>query len=290
MSSNGPALIAGFWTLSGATGPFSASRVCALSFEERIRAAAEAGYDGIGFAHEDLLHWLGVLGRERFTRCLSDHGMRFLELELIVDWFADGERRTASDRVRADLLAVAAEAGARHIKVVGDRSRDAVWPVERLVQEFSRLCDQAATAGSRVALEFQPWSAVHDLATALPIVLGAAHPHGGLMLDIWHVDRGGVAYEELARLPAGSIAAVELSDAKKAVVGTLWEDTSERRMLCGEGELDVGSFVASVLAAGYDGPFSVEMISAEQRALPLAEQARRTYATSRRVLDAQRVT
>ncbi len=277
-------LIAGFWTLSGATGPFSPSRVCAHSLRDRIRAAADAGYAGIGFAHEDLMHWLPALGPRGLAACLREHGLRFLELELIVDWFADGERRAASDRVRADLLAVAAEAGARHIKVVGDRNREAHWPMDKLVEDFAALCENARTAGARIALEFQPWSAIHDLATALPVILGAGHPHGGLMLDLWHVDRGGVPFDAIAALPPGCVVAVELSDARRQVVGSLWEDTSERRLLCGEGELDVQGFIDSVRATGFDGPFSVEMISREHRARTLPEQAGRAFETSRAAL------
>lgn len=281
------ALIAGFWTLSGSTGPLSPSRVCPHPLTARIRAAAEAGFAGIGFAHEDLMHWLPELGPGGLAKCLRDHGLRFVELELILDWFAQGERRAASDRVRADLLAVAAEVGARHIKVVGDRSREAHWPLDALVADFAGLCDQAQAAGARIALEFQPWSAIHDLATALPVVLGAGHSHGGLMLDIWHVDRGGVPFDALAALPLGSIVAVELSDARKEVIGSLWEDTSERRQLCGQGELEVGRFIDCVRAAGFDGPFSVELISREHRARTLAEQARLAFETSHAALLAR---
>lgn len=282
----GDELIAGFWTLSGTTGPFSPARVCAHSLEQRIRAAADAGFSGIGFSHEDLMHWLPTLGPEGLASLLRGHGLRFVELELIVDWFATGERRVASDRVRSDLLAVASEVGARHIKVVGDRSREAHWPLEAMVEDFAALCDQARTAGARIALEFQPWSAIHDLATALPVVLGAGHSHGGLMLDLWHVDRGSVPFDAIAALPAGCIVAVELSDARKQVVGSLWEDTSDRRMLCGEGELEVGGFIRSVRAAGFEGPFSVEMISREHRARGLPDQALRAFETSRAALEA----
>lgn len=279
------ALIAGFWTLSGPIGPFSPSRVCPHPPAERIRAAAEAGFAGIGFAHEDLMHWLPATGGAAgLARCLRQHGLRFVELELIVDWFARDARRAASDRVRADLLALAAEVGARHIKVVGDRSRDARWPLDALVADFHHLCEQAEAAGVRIALEFQPWSAIHDLSTALPVVLGAGHSHGGLMLDVWHVDRGGVAFDAIAALPPGCIAAVELSDARRQVQGSLWEDTADRRRLCGEGELDLGRFLASVRAAGFEGPFSVEMISIEHRARSLASQAGRAFETSRAAL------
>lgn len=277
-------LIAGFWTLAGDVSPFSASRVCAWSLEARIEAASAAGFRGIGFAHDDLMHHLRPTGAQALGRRLTNAGLDLVELELIVDWHATGPRRAASDVVRRNLLDVAAALGARHVKVVGDRDRAADWPLAELVDRFARLCDEARDAGTLVALEFQPWSAVHDLATAMPIVAGAAHPHGGLMVDAWHVDRGGIPLSDIAALPAGAVVAVELCDARREVVGTLWEDTSHRRMLCGEGELPLEGLLGALREHGYAGPFSVEIISQAHRALPLGEQARRAYRTTAEVL------
>ena len=64
-------------------------------------------------------------------------------------------------------------------------------------------------------------------------------------------------------------------------LGTLLEDTLERRRLCGSGALDVPAFVRAVQATGYTGPYGVEIISREHRQRPLDEAARLSFDTAR---------
>lgn len=273
-------LIAGYWTLSGGTGPASTSKICKFSLEDRIWAAVSAGYTGIGFGHVDLMHHLSTMRPGAFSAALRKENIKNLELEVLLDWFATDERKEASDVVRRQLLEVAAEAGARHIKVVGDRSRDAKWPQERLISLFHELCEQAARVGTRIALEIQPWSAVYNVDKALEIVAGANHPAGGVMLDIWHIVRENIPFTELAKFNKDQITAVELSDATAQLVGTLWEDTVDRRRLCGEGEFDIQGFIRQVQTIGYRGPYSVEIISEDHRKRSLQDQARSSFSTT----------
>ena len=82
-------------------------------------------------------------------RTLADNGIRHLELEFLTDWFLDGERRQASDRLRRVLLESAEALGARHVKV-GDFF-DSPVGMPRLVDEFAQLCREAAEHGTRIA-------------------------------------------------------------------------------------------------------------------------------------------
>ena len=55
------------------------------------------------------------------------------------------------------------------------------------------------------------------------------------------------------------------------VVGTLFADTVERRLLCGEGCFDLDGLVALLREKGFHGPWGVEILSASLRALPVPE-------------------
>jgi sugar phosphate isomerase/epimerase len=74
--------------------------------------------------------------------------------------------------------------------------------------------------------------------------------------------------------------AVELDDADRSVVGTMLEDTLDRRRLCGEGALDVPSFIRAIRAAGFDGPWGVEILSDEHRKRSLHDQVTKSYTTT----------
>lgn len=101
------------------------------------------------------------------------------------------------------------------------------------------------------------------------------------MLDTWHVARMRTSLDEIAQLPRGAIAGAELDDGTAEPVGDPFSDTLDRRRLCGEGEFDLRGFIAAVRAAGYDGPWGVEIISEEQRSRSLEEAANRSFLTTR---------
>ena len=84
--------------------------------------------------------------------------------------------------------------------------------------------------------------------------------------------RAGTSLDELsAVLSAEYIFGVELNYAATEVVGTLFEDTAERRLLCGAGSFDLHGLVALLRDTGFDGPWGVEILSEAFRTLPVQE-------------------
>jgi sugar phosphate isomerase/epimerase len=70
-----------------------------------------------------------------------------------------------------------------------------------------------------------------------------------------------------ALVPPEYLFAVELDDGAAVQVGSGLEDTFDNRVLCGQGDFDVTAFVDAVTEIGYDGPWGVEMMSVDHRAL-----------------------
>src|SRR5487761_1260768 len=96
-------ILASYWTIAGDCYP-GVPEVSPFGFEARVAAAAAAGYCGIGLVHADIQHLRDTLGFGRMRAILAAHGMRDIEVEIFSDWFAPGERRARSDRIRTDLL------------------------------------------------------------------------------------------------------------------------------------------------------------------------------------------
>lgn len=278
-------LLASHWAVAGDTYPGGPTEVSSFTIEDRIQVSAEAGFVGMGLLHADLLAIEERIGLSRLGKLLDAAGMRHIEVECLINWFADGDVRAASDRQRADLLRAAEALGARHIKVNGDLE-GRQWPADRLADEFARLCAQADDVGAMVAIEFIPFSGIRDIAAARAIVESAGAANGKLLIDTWHVARAHTPYEEVAALPADLIAHVEIDDAPADPVGGPWVDTVHHRKLPGEGDLDVPEFLRAIAATGYDGPVGVEILSSIHRQLPLQDAARATHASAERVFQA----
>lgn len=274
-----PRLVASYFTIAGAVAPLTGSTASPHSLAERASAAVEAGFVGMGLSNEDFDRVLAQHDYNGIRSILDDCGIRYLELEVLLDWFTDGERRARSDAERVKMLRAAERLGAYQIKVGGDITGTA-WPLERMIESFAELARQAGDAGTMVTLEVFPDSNVRDLPTAVAIADGADPAHGGLLIDIWHMARGGITYDEVSRLPLRCIKHVEIDDADAEVIGTIMEDTLDRRRLPGQGDLDVPAFLRAIAATGYDGLYGVEILSEEMRRMVPREAAQAAYAAT----------
>lgn len=282
--SSKPRLMASYFTVAGNVMPMTGNTISPHSLEERAKAAADAGYCGIGLITDDLRHLVAQHGHDGIRAIVQDAGLEHIEFEVLLDWFADGERRAKSDADRAFLLDAAEKVGAYQIKIGGDIT-GTQWPLERMQQSFAELARQAGDAGTMVTIEIFPDSNVRDLPTAIAIAQAANPAWGGLLLDVWHMNRGGIPYADFATIPPEYIRHIELDDATAELVGTIMEDTLCRRKLPGEGDFDVPSFLAHIAATGYDGLYGVEILSDELRRLTPAEAARRSYDATMRAFD-----
>lgn len=284
-----PELLAAYFTLAGDVYPYGPDHVSPFSFQERVEAAAKAGFAGIGFFTDDVYAVKEKLGFAEMRRILEANGIRHVELEFLIDWFLDGERRAASDGVRKLMLDAAEGLGARAIKIGPGVGADINNPTEAeltpdiplMQDQFGGLCRDAAKVGTAIAMELMPFGNVRTVDVGLEIVAGANQPNGGLDIDVWHVTRGGNDYSEIAKIPERFMVCVELNDARHEVQESLWMDTAHYRELCGEGDWDLPSFVENVQKTGFKGPWGVEIISKVHRKRPLAEAAARAFDTAR---------
>ncbi len=276
-----PEFIATYWTLAGNVVPLGSpvEEASPHDFAERVAVAAALGYRGLGLIYSDLVRSRERLGYSGMRKLLESHRLS-LELEFLVGWLADGDELAVAEAMFAELLIAANELGARHIKV-GPDMQAKQWPLEHMCKRFARLCRRAAECGTGIVLEPMPWSNVADLATARALIEGAGEANGGLLIDIWHMARGGIDYDEVAALPPGIVHHVELDDADQEVRGTLLEDTLNHRRFCGTGALDVPAFIRALNAQGYRGPYGIEILATEQRQRPYQDVARDAIETAR---------
>lgn len=276
-------LLAAYWTLAGDVYPGAPTEVSPFSLEERAKVAAKVGYTGMGLVHADLMHYKQTIGFSGIKKILADNGIRHVEVEFLGDWFlpANDPRRLASDQARKELIEAAAELGARNLKVSPALFEETPADVPALAAEFARLCDETQPTGASVLIEMMPFTNVKTIDIAIAIISAANKANGGLLLDIWHLVRGGMDYSEIAKIPARFFKGIELDDADKDIVGTLFEDTRFSRRLCGEGIFDIPKFLQESHAAGFDAPYyGVEIINEAFRKQSLEIMAKSSYETA----------
>ncbi|RQG94866.1 sugar phosphate isomerase/epimerase family protein [Natrarchaeobius chitinivorans] len=286
MSSNDPAVLGSYWTLAGDADPNTDQLWSPWDFRERVETAADAGFSGIGILHPDLERVREQYSLAEMRDILTENGIEHVELEFIDDWFleSDDDRREESDRIRSMLLEAAEALDARHVKV-GNIPRTS-RPLDQVEEAFVDLCADAEAYDTRIGLEYMAADGNFEtLQEAIDLVHSADADNGGIVLDTWHVAKGGANFDDLRDIPREDLLWVELNDGYVDPDMGRTEETTNHRLLPGEGEFDVVGFVEAVSDAGYDGPWGVEVLNAELRTLPMAELYDRGYETTASVLS-----
>jgi sugar phosphate isomerase/epimerase len=268
-----PALTASFVTLSGA----GFAQPARIPFAQRCRAAASAGFTGIGL-HSDDYRRMRAAGTtdDSLRALLAAHGLALQEIEFLSGWTTSGDDADASFRTLAEvfgphhLTAGELTAGRCEIRAAGGRLR--------------KICDDVSACGLRVAVESFPWSSLNDVATARAVVEASGASNAGLMIDVWHFYNSRSRLTDLDGLRPDQIVAVQLNDGRVVPDGFLAE-ARQRRLLPGEGELDLTGLLLGLHERGFRGPYCVEVNYPAYRELPVDDMATAAFTTAATALQ-----
>lgn len=272
-------------TSAGNADPGASDPVSPEDLRYRVECAGRLGWSGMGLLHSDVVSALNGMGLLALDDLLRANGIKHVELELLDGWW-QGEANSEAWARRETLLSAAPVLGAGAIKITADLTGEPVG-FEVYVRELRRLADSAQDLGTRIAMEFMPFAHFSDARSAARLIGEVDHQAAGLCVDIWHVHRSGMSYEELiASIPPDRIFLAELGDAALYPQGTLREDSRRHRRYPGEGQLDVPRFVHLLVEAGFDSYWGVEILSDTHRASTIEEGLRHAYDSSVKCLNA----
>jgi sugar phosphate isomerase/epimerase len=254
--------------------------------EEKIRAAAEAGFDGIEL-------WLNDLDAyEKSGGSVEDLGRRArdsgLALPNVIGIFgamppADDDKAKAMDGIRRSMER-AARLGAKHIAAVASPDRpdiDLLWAAGR----YRELIDIGRNLGVTVAIEFLGFAkGVHTLGQAALIAMEADRPEACIVADTFHMYRGGSAFGGVRLMRPEAYAIWHVNDAP-AQPGQ-FELRDGDRVLPGDGVLPLVALIKDLAAIGFTGPLSLEVFMRDLWQQPPADAAKRGIDKMRAVLAA----
>jgi sugar phosphate isomerase/epimerase len=233
-----------------------ASMIDLAPFAERLDAARDAGYQGIGLrpTHYKAARASGLTDGD-MRAMLDDHGLKLIELGFIADWWETGDKAARAEVFERSLYAIKDALGGEHVVMISG-------PVTDGVDALAGIAWEIASRSGR--------------------------PNGGPVYDTWHLNRGGTTEEMIRRVPPEHVIALQINDGSYELVESELADTFRRRMLPGQGDFRIAEFVALVESLGVTAPTGVEVLNDELRALNAAEAAKRGIDATREVLAAAR--
>ena len=226
-----------------------------------IRVARNAGYDALDLRMQKLVRYLdagyqtsdlaGELGTLRLGMINS-----FLHIER-----QDSEFRRQLLGECERICAVARELDCPILQVVALKALDGeAWPEARaaLAHSLMELADIAAGYGVSLALEPVSFTTLRTVDRAMEVLDSAGRDNVGLCLDTFHLWTGGTPWERVAALDGDLVLVAHISDVMPRK-GEEWAD-EDRDVLPGDGVLPLSEGIDAILATGFDGLWSVEML------------------------------
>lgn len=230
------------------------------TLDDKLRATAAAGFDGVEIFENDLI--ASPLTPEQVRERCADLGLSIDLYQPFRDFEATSpeqlERNLRRARHKIELMR---RLGADTVLVCSSVSPDAVDDDDLAAEQLHRLASEAAEHGMRIAYEALAWGRhVNTWRHSWEIVRRGDHPALGLCLDSFHVLSREPEPSGIAEIPGEKLFFLQLADAPRLDMDVLqW--SRHHRLFPGQGTFDLTSFTAQVLAAGYQGPLSLEVFN-----------------------------
>ncbi|MDN3480382.1 TIM barrel protein [Arthrobacter sp. APC 3897] len=230
------------------------------TLEEKMRACAAAGFDGIEIFEQDLI--VSPDSPEEIRDLAAELGLSLDLFQPFRDFEGVTEELLRENLYRAEAkFRVMNRLGIDTMLVCSNVATATVDDDGVAASQLRRMGSAAARYGIRLAYEALAWGKyVNDFEHAQRIVDLADHPNVGTCLDSFHILSRGANPAGIEKIPAEKIFFVQLADAPELSLDVLsW--SRHYRVFPGEGAFDLTTFMAHLVRSGYNGPVSLEVFN-----------------------------
>jgi 4-hydroxyphenylpyruvate dioxygenase len=235
------------------------------TLEGKLRAVADAGFDGVEIFENDLLTFPG--SPREVGRIVRDLGMEVSLFQPFRDLegMPEPQRGGAFERMERKF-GVMGELGTDLILLCSNCSPLASDDRSRTIDDLSALGELAARHGMRVGYEALAWGRhVNDHRDAWSLVRDVDHPNIGLILDSFHSLARKIPSASIGDIRADKLFIVQIADAPLLEMDYLYWSRHFRNMP-GQGDFALAAFADAILKTGYQGYWSLEIFNDRFRA------------------------
>jgi 2-keto-myo-inositol isomerase len=263
------------------------STIQPASLRDKIRIAGETGYQAIELWIDDLSAHEARGGKlSEVAQWLKDDGVQAASVIALFNWM-DSKEGGEKDAAFADCrrrMEQAAAVGAPIIVASPVPDSDEL-DVPRAAARYRELLEMGQRIGITPAMEFLGFfHNCHRLDQALLVARAAEHPSACVVLDPFHLYRGGSSFSEVADLNMAEVAICHFNDAPAAPPRA--EQKDEHRVYPGDGILPLAAMLRTLRERGYHGALSLELFNRSYWAQDPTEVARTGLAKTEQVLAA----
>jgi 2-keto-myo-inositol isomerase len=234
-----------------------------LSLPEQIDVAADAGYEGIE-------PWVGDLkdyrdkghSLENLAKRIHERGLAVPSTIAFFPWIADdaGQRARGLEQAKREMD-LARQIGAIRIAAppAGVRDTDRI-NLSAAAERYRALLELGVSMGIVPHLELWGFSkAFSRLGEALLIAMESGHPQACLLLDVFHLYKGGSDFHELRFVSGRVVHVLHMNDYPAQPPRAQINDAE--RVFPGDGVAPLSLVLRTLHEGGFDGFLSLEVFN-----------------------------
>lgn len=251
-------------------------------FEERVKAAKAAGYEGVGLRAETYVDALNEgLTDQDILDILAKYDIAVTEVEYIVQWAE--EKRSYEQKYKEQMcFHMCRLFNVGHINCGLMEN----YSIEYTAQKLKELCGRAGDL--IIGVEPMPYSGLPDFDKAYAVVEASGCENAMLILDTWHWVRADQPYRKLTAQQAAKVISIQINDAYERPYASaiLRDESMHDRLAPGTGAKDTVGFVKMIKDAGISPKvIGVEVISDAILAQGLDYASEHTFKHTVKVLE-----
>ena len=248
--------------------------------DAKLTAAKGAGFTAISLWEKDLRGY--PEGPQAARSAVARHGLAIPEFLPLADWqLKTGQARESALRHAEEHFDFMKSLGFDTAVVVAGLG---LGTMDQAVRDLQELADLAAARKVRLAYEFLAWAKwQRDLRTSWDIVERADRSNLGLVIDSFHVFKGGSSLADLREIPIERVFIVHVVDAPERDMDLI-ELCRHHRVFPGEGSLPVRAMVDVLREKSYDGWYALEIFNDEYWKRDPRQVAEEAMASMRKLL------
>lgn len=234
-----------------------------LTLVQEIELAAQAGYQGIEpwlSEIEDYLRQGGTLPDLR--KRIADAGLTVEGGIGFAEWIVDDEGRRAAglEQARKDMDLLAAIGASRMAAPAAGAQEQAGLNMYQAAERYRKLLELGEQTGVTPLLEVWGFSkTLSQLGEALLVAAEARHRNACLLLDIYHLYKGGSEFSGLKLVHGPAIAVLHMNDYPAHPPRATIDDAD--RVFPGDGVAPLKSIFRDLKTIGFNGVLSLELFN-----------------------------
>lgn len=237
------------------------------TLEQKLAAAAKAGFQGVEIFENDLTQFPGTARDVR--KLATDQGLEIIALQPMRDFEAMPEAMRKANFYRMQKkFELMHELGTRRTLMCSNVSPHSIDDNARAADDLAELAELARAEGFLLAYEALAWGRhVADYDKAWDIVKRADHPNLGICLDTFHMFSRNATLDCLRNeIPVDKIALVQVADAPYLQMREILQYSRHYRCFPGQGDFPVVEFMRALREKGFDDYVSHEIFNDDFRA------------------------